>query len=426
MFDVNKIREDFPILKRKTHGQTLVYLDSGATSQKPEAVIEAMNKYYRETNANINRGVYEMSVESTELVEETRKKVAAFIGGRSEEVIFTRNTTESINLVAYTWGEENLHSGEAVVITKLEHHSNMIPWQELCRKKGAELRVVDVDGKGELVESQEIKREEKDGLRIRVGGWKEALDEKVVLVAITGQSNVLGTEVSVEQITKRVREKSSNALVLVDGAQMVPHMKVDVQKLGVDWLAFSGHKMLGPTGVGVLWGKKEILEKMSPFLYGGDMIGEVKLTGASWASLPNKFEAGTPDIAGIVGLGAAVDYLSAIGMDKINEYEKELTRYLLEKMRELSSSGLVEVYGGEIERKGGAVTFNVKGVHAHDTAQILDSFGIAVRSGQHCAAPLVIGFGVSAMVRATVYLYNTKEEIDRLIECIKEVPKVFA
>lgn len=426
MLDIAKVRNDFPILKREVNGHKLVYFDSGATSQKPEEVIEVMNRYYRETNANIHRGVYEMSVESTRLVDEARKKVADFIDAREEEIIFTRNTSESINLVAYAWGEENIGEEDAVVITKLEHHSNMVPWQELCRRKGAELRVVDIDEKGELLEDKEVVIKEENGLKLVLGGWKNVLDAKVKMVALTGQSNVLGTETPVEEIVKMTKKYSPNVLVLVDGAQMVPHMKVDVKALGIDFLAFSGHKMLGPTGVGVLWGRKEILEKMRPFLYGGDMIGEVKLTGATWTELPSKFEAGTPDIAGIVGMGAAIDYLTGIGMEEIHQYEKELTDYAWNKMGELENEGLVTLYGGKETKRGGAVVFNVTGVHSHDTAQILDSFGIAVRSGQHCAAPLVESFGVTAMVRATFYFYNTKEEIDYLIEKIREVPKVFA
>ncbi|HSV95277.1 MAG TPA: SufS family cysteine desulfurase [Spirochaetia bacterium] len=426
MFDVTQIRADFPILHRKIISNPLVYLDSGATSQKPLMVIEAIDKYYRETNANIHRGVYEISVESTRLVDEARNKVANFIGGRSEEVIFTRNTTESINLIAYSWGEEYINEGDAVVITKLEHHSNMIPWQELCRRKGAELRVVDIDKKGELINDSEVKTMEENGLKVVIGGWKNMLDSKVKMVAFTGQSNVLGTVTPMELIVRMVRSLSSEALILVDGAQMVPHMKVDVVKMGVDFLVFSGHKMLGPTGVGVLWGKKEILNGMKPFLYGGDMINEVKLTSATWAELPSKFEAGTPDIAGIVGLGAAVDYLQKIGMDEVHVYEKKLMSYALEKMEELESEDLVILYGPEIERRGGVISFNVVGVHAHDTAQILDNYGVAVRSGHHCAAPLVANFGVSAMVRATFYLYNTKEEIDFFVQKLREVPKVFA
>ncbi len=426
MFDVNKIREDFPILRRKVNGKTLVYLDSGATSQKPESVIETMNKYYRETNANIHRGVYQMSIESTHLVDEARRKVAQFVGGKSEEIVFTRNTSESINLVAYSWGEENVEAGDAIVITKLEHHSNMIPWQELCRRKGAELRVVDVDETGMLIDQKKPEIIQENGLKVVLGGLKELLDSKVKMVALTGQSNVLGTVTPVESIVKMIRKKSPGALILVDGAQMVPHMKVDVVKMNIDFLAFSGHKMLGPTGVGVLWGRKEVLNKMKPFLYGGDMIGEVKLTGATWAELPSKFEAGTPDIAGIVGLGAAVDYLQMVGMENVHNYENEILEYALNKMEELKEEKIVTLYGPDSETRGGAIAFNVNGIHAHDTAQILDNFGIAVRSGQHCAAPLVTSFGVSAMVRATFYLYNTKEEVDYLVEKIREVPKVFA
>jgi len=425
MFNVEKIREDFPVLKRKVNGCDLVYFDSGATSQKPESVIDSMSEYYRSTNANIHRGVYEMSVESTELVDKARKDVASFIGGRQEEIIFTKNTTESINLVAYSWGEKNIKKGDAIVVTKLEHHSNLVPWQELCRRKEAELRVVEIDSQGRLEESAPKKVLEENGLRVVVGGWNDLLDSKVKMVAFTGQSNVLGTVTSVDGIVKKVKKMSSEALVLVDGAQMVPHMSVNVEALGIDFLAFSGHKMCGPTGVGVLWGRRAVLDEMPPFLFGGDMIGEVQLTGATWASLPNKFEAGTPDVAGIVGLGAAVGYLKKIGMDEICNHEKDLTEYALQKMRNLEKDGVVSLYGPIAEARGGAVAFNVVGVHSHDTAQILDNYGIAVRSGQHCAAPLVESFGVRSMVRATFYLYNTKEEIDYMIRKILEVPKVF-
>lgn len=426
MIDVLKIREDFPVLKRKIHGHDLVYFDSGATSQKPEVVIKAMDRYYKETNANIHRGVYEMSAESTNLVDEAREEVASFIGGKSDEIVFTRNTSESINLVAYSWGEENVGNGDAVVITKLEHHSNMIPWQELCRRQEAELRVVDVDENGQLVNDKEVSVLENKGFRVVVGGWNNLLDERVKMVAFSGQSNALGTVTPVGEIVKNVKRYSPKSLIVLDGAQMVPHTSVDVTKLGVDFLAFSGHKMLGPTGVGVLWGKKNILNSMNPFLYGGDMIGEVNLNGATWAELPTKFEAGTPDIAGIVGMGEAIKYLKQIGMDNIHEYEKEITKYAIYKMSVLEKEGLVSMYGPSVDSRGGTIAFNVSGVHAHDTAQILDSFGIAVRSGQHCAAPLVTSFNVPAMVRATFYLYNTKEEIDYMIEKIYEVPKVFA
>lgn len=428
MFDVEKVRKDFPILQRKIHGHDLVFLDSGATSQKPEKVIKAMDDYYRNSNANIHRGVYELSVESTRLVDEARKRVADFIGARPEEVIFTRNASESINLVMYSWGKDRIKEGDAVLVSKLEHHSNLVPWQELCREKEAELRIIDADGEGKLkITGGEEKRFEENGLKVTLGSFDRLVDSKIKLLAVTGASNVLGTIPDLRAMIEQVKEKAKEVTVLVDASQMVPHMKVDVKDLGADFMVFSGHKMLGPTGIGVLWGKKEILSKMRPFMFGGDMIGEVKITGASWAEIPSRFEAGTPDIAGIVGLGAAVEYLTELGMDNVREHEKELMQYAWEKMRVLEKEGLIILYGPqEIEDRGGALPFNVVGVHAHDVAQILDNFGIAVRSGQHCAAPLVTHFGVPAMVRATFYVYNTTKEIDYLIEKIREIPKVFA
>ncbi len=428
MFDVEKVRKDFPILKRKIHGHDLVFLDSGATSQKPESVIKAMDDFYRNTNANIHRGVYELSVESTRLVDEARGKVAEFIGARNEEIIFTRNASESLNLVMYSWGRDNIKSGDAVLCSKLEHHSNLVPWQELCRETGAELRIIDVDAEGKLkMSGAEVQSFEENGLKVKLGSLEALVDDKVKLFAVTGASNVLGTLPDLETMIGTIKSKSNNLTILIDASQMVPHMKVDVKTLGADFVVFSGHKMMGPTGTGVLWGKKEILSKMRPFLFGGDMIGEVKITGATWADLPSRFEAGTPDIAGIIGLGAAVDYLEKLGMENVRLHEKELIKYALEKMSVLEKEGLVVIYGLRgVEDRGGALAFNVIGVHPHDAAQILDNFGIAVRSGQHCAAPLVTGFGVPAMVRATFYVYNTKEEIDYLINKIKEVPKVFA
>jgi len=354
MFDVNKIRADFPILKRKVHGHNLVYLDSGATSQKPESVIKAMDDYYRNTNANIHRGVYEMSVESTRLVDEARKKVADFIGGRPEEIIFTRNASESLNLIMYSWGKDHINEGDAVLVSRLEHHSNLVPWQVLCREKNAELRIIDVDGEGRLkLRTQELKESRtqdkvfsENGLMVRMGSFEELItDGKVKLFAVTGASNVLGTLPNTKAMIKMIKERSPEVKVLIDASQMVPHMKVDVRTLGADFVAFSGHKMLGPTGTGVLWGKKEILSKMRPFLYGGDMIGEVKITGSTWAEIPSRFEAGTPDIAGIIGLGAAVDYLEKIGMDNVREHEKELMNYALNKMSILENAGLITLYG---------------------------------------------------------------------------------
>lgn len=411
MFDVQKIRADFPILKRKVNGRDLVFLDSGATSQKPERVLRAMDDFYRNNNANIHRGVYDLSVESTKMVDDAREKVAKFIGGRSEEIIFTRNASESLNLVMYSWGKRNIKENDAVLVTRLEHHSNFVPWQILCKEKLGSFRVVDVDGEGRLdMESLE----------------RLCADGKVKIFALTGASNAIGTLVDVMKIVDIVKAKNPEVVVVLDASQMAPHMKLDVTKLPVDFVAFSGHKMMGPTGTGVLWGKKELLNIMDPFLYGGDMISDVGMTDTTWADLPNKFEAGTPDIAGIIGLGAAVDYLESLGMDNVRAHEKELVKYALEKFEQLEKEGLVELYGvRNAEERGGAIAFNVKGVHSHDVAQVLNSFGICVRSGQHCAAPLVTSFNVMAMVRATFYVYNTKEEIDYLVEKLKEVPKVF-
>ena len=410
MFDVNKIREDFPILKREINGNSLVYLDSAATSQKPKQVIDKIVEFYENNNANIHRGVHTLSVEATEMVDSARKKVAKFINAKPEEIIFVRNASEAINLVAYAWLRRELKEGEVVVTSVMEHHSDLVTWQEIVKEKKGELRFVGIDGEG----------------RLDLKDLEKKLDGKVRLVAVTAVSNVLGTINSISSIKNLVSSRAPGALILIDGAQSVPHMPTDVTKMGVDFLAFSGHKMLGPTGVGVLLGKKEILEKMEPFMYGGDMIGEVKLTGSIWAELPNKFEAGTPDICGIIALGEAVDYLTKLGMENVREHEKDLIKYALEKMKPLEEKGLVTIYGPrDPEERGGVLTFNVNGIHAHDSAQVLDKYGIAVRSGQHCGAPLVEIHGVSAMARASFYVYTTKEEIDYLVEKIQEIPKVF-
>lgn len=410
MIDVNKVRGDFPILERKIGDASLVYLDSAATSQKPKQVLEAINDFYTKHNANIHRGVHTLSAEATAMVGEAREKVAKFINAKTEEVIFVRNATEGLNLIAYTWGRENIKKGDVVVVSLLEHHSNLVPWQVLCEEVGAHLRVIEVDDEG----------------RLKLDSLEELLDDRVKLVAVTAVSNVLGTITPREEIKRLVRKKSPQAKLVVDGAQLVPHMPTDVTQLGADFLVFSGHKMLAPTGSGVIWGSKEILEGMKPFLYGGDMIGEVKLTGTTFAGIPSKFEAGTPDIAGIIGLGAAVDYLSNLGMDNVREHEKELIGYALGQMEKLEKEGLVTIYGPrDANERGGVLTFNVNGVHAHDAAQVLDKYGIAVRSGQHCGAPIVERFGQMAMVRASFYVYTTKEEIDFLIEKVREVPKVF-
>src|SRR3989338_1624040 len=411
MFDVKKVREDFPILSRKIGGAPLVYLDSAATSQKPRQVLEAIVDFYTKHNANIHRGVHTLSTEATGMVDEDRGKVAKFINAGTEEIIFVRNATEGLNLVAYSWGRANIKKGDVVIVSLLEHHSNLVPWQILCKEVGAHLRIIEVDDEGKL----------------KLGSLEELLDGRVKLVAVTAVSNVLGTITPLAEISALMKKKAAAAKLVIDGAQLVPHMKTDVAKLGADFMAFSGHKMLGPTGSGVIWGKKEILEGMKPFLYGGDIIGEVKLTGTTWAGLPSKFEAGTPDIAGIIGLAAAVDYLTNLGMENFRQNEKELIGYALGKMEKLEKEGLVTIYGPRsAEERGGVLTFNVVGVHAHDAAQVLDKYGIAVRSGQHCGAPIVERFKEMAMARASFYIYTSKGEIDFLIEKIKEVPKVFS
>lgn len=426
MFDVNRVRSDFPILERKIGGASLVYLDSAATSQKPRQVLDAINDFYTKHNANIHRGVHTLSAEATRMVDEAREKMAKFINAKTDEIIFVRNATEGLNLIAYTWGRENIKKGDVVVVSLLEHHSNLVPWQVLCEEAGAHLRIIEIDDEGRLILDGVGTTQLTGTMTVTTGGLASLLDEKVKLVAITAVSNVLGTIIPLEEIKKLIRKKSPRAKLLVDGAQMVPHMKADVIELGADFMAFSGHKMLGPTGSGVIWGRKNLLEEMKPFLYGGDMIGEVKLTGTSFAGLPNKFEAGTPDIAGIIGLGAAVDYLSGIGMENIREHEKDLIAYALGKMKGLEAKGLVEIFGPrDAKDRGGVLTFNIKGVHAHDAAQVLDKYGIAVRSGQHCGAPIVERFMTLAMARASFYIYTTKEEIDFLIEKIGEVPKIF-
>ena len=418
MFEVEKIREDFPILEREINGYPLVYLDNAATTQKPKQVIEAIVDYYENHNANVHRGIHTLSEEATSMVENARLKIARFIGSNDEkEIIFVRNASEAINLVMYSWGEKNIGKGDEVVVSLMEHHSNLVTWQMLCQKKGAVLRVVDVDGEGEIRVSGGEMREFQG---VRVMSLEQALGAKTKLVAMTAVSNVLGTVSPLEKIVKMVRTKTK-AKILIDGSQSVPVMKTEVGKMGVDWLVFSGHKMLGPTGVGVLWGRREILEEMPPFLYGGDMIGQVELGKSEWNELPWKFEAGTPNMAGMVGLGAAVDYLEDLGMNEVWKHEQDLVAYALEKIK-----GKAEVYGtGDYKKRAGVITFNLPGIHAHDTAQVLDGFGIAIRSGQHCGAPVVESLGEMAVARASVYVYNTRAEIDYLIDKLFEVKKVF-
>ncbi len=403
--DVWAVRRDFPVLDQQVNGHPLVYLDNAATSQKPLCVIEALDEYYRRYNANVHRGIHKLSEEATAAYEEARQKVARFLNAHSpKEIIFTRNTTEAINLVAYSWGRANIREGDEIVLTEMEHHSNLVPWQLLAQEKGARLRFIPVTDEGLL---------DLDAL-------DELLTERTKLVSVVHMSNVLGTINPVTEITRRAHE--IGALVLLDGAQSVPHLQVDVQKLDCDFLAFSGHKMCGPTGIGVLYGKRELLEAMPPFLGGGDMIKEVHLEWSTWNSLPWKFEAGTPSIAQGIGLGHAVDYLSNIGMEAIHAHEREIVAYALGRLSEIDG---LTIYGPPAEQRGGVVAFNLQGVHPHDVAAILDSHGVAIRAGHHCAQPLMRRLGVVATARASFYLYNTCEEVDVLLHAIEKVKEVF-
>jgi len=405
VFDVQAVREQFPILRRSIHGHPLTYLDSAASSQKPESVISATARYYREMNANVHRGVYTISEEATEAYENARRKVARFIGAQSpREIIFTRNATEAINLVAYSWGRANLQSGDEILLTEIEHHSNLVPWQMLSQQTGAQLRFIRVTDDG-LLEIDEL---------------DELLTERTRLVAFTAMSNVLGTITPVGEIVRRAH--AAGALALVDGAQSVPHLSVNVQALDCDFLAFSGHKMCGPTGIGVLYGKRRLLDEMPPFLGGGDMIRSVHLYESTWNDLPWKFEAGTPAIAQGVGLGVAVDFLSELGMDAVHEHERELTAYALEALSEVDG---LTLYGPPADQRGGVISFNLAGIHPHDVASILDREGIAVRAGHHCAQPLMERLGVHATTRASFYVYNTRDEADLLVEALYTVKKVF-
>ncbi|MCD6540942.1 cysteine desulfurase [Candidatus Bipolaricaulota bacterium] len=398
---MRNVRGDFPVLARTVNGHPLVYLDSAATAQKPIQVIEAIARFYREANANVHRGLYALSVEATELYENARKKIAALIGARPEEVIFTRGTTESLNLLAYSLGEARVREGDGILVTVMEHHANLIPWQELARRKGAALSAVRITPDGEL---------DMDDFRRR-------LSARTAVVAVTHISNVLGTINPIPEISREAHRVG--ALVVVDAAQSIPHLPVDVRELGCDFLAFSGHKMLGPTGIGVLWGRRELLEEMPPFLTGGEMIREVWIDRATWNDLPYKFEAGTPPIAQAVGLGAAVEYLAGLGMEEVRRHEEELTGLLLEGLK---AREYVEIYGPrEPQKRGGVVAFNLRGIHPHDVATLLDQEGIAIRAGHHCAQPLHRLLGVPASCRASVYVYNTPEEIELFLAALDGV-----
>jgi cysteine desulfurase / selenocysteine lyase len=397
---MNDVKQDFPILSRKINGKPLVYLDNAATSQKPKAVIEAMVDYYENHNANVHRGIHTLGDESTRMYQQAREKVAKFIGASDpNELVFVRNTTEGINLVAYAWGMANVGKGEVILTTDMEHHSNMVPWQELAKRTGARVEYTDMD---DLAKKLKLKPK---------------------LIAIAHVSNFLGTINDIRLTVQLATRHVPRAKVLVDGAQAVPQMPVDVQDLGIDFYAFSGHKMYGPMGIGGLWVRKEILERMGPFMTGGGTISEVHTTGTIFTDLPDRFDAGTPNVAGAVGLAAAAKYLERIGMQNVRAHAKELTNHLI---NQLSNLEFVKIYGPkDIDKRGGLVAFTVEGVHAHDVAQVLDSEGIAVRSGHHCTMPMHEKLGIAATVRASFGIYNTKEEVDKLIEGLGKVKKVF-
>ena len=404
MFDVNKLRQDFPILQQTVNGKPLVYLDNAATSQKPLSVINTLDEYYREYNANIRRGIHTLSEKATAKYEETRKKVARFINAPSASgVIFTRNTTEGINLVAYSWARKNLEPGDEILLTEMEHHSNLVPWQLAAQHTGAKLKFIPVTPEG-VLDLSEIEK---------------LLDGRTKLLAFTHMSNVLGTINPVRQLARMAHQRG--ILVLVDGAQGAPHVPVDVQHLECDFYAFSGHKMLGPTGVGVLWGKVDVLDTMEPFCGGGEMIEEVFFDHATYEEVPHKFEAGTPNIAQVIGLGAAVDYLQNLTMTAVAEQEVWLTNIALEKLATIDGLRLL----GPMSHRGAAISFLLPDVHAHDLATVLDQEGIAIRAGHHCAQPLLRKFDVPATARASLYVYNVPEEIDVLIEGIKKARKLF-
>lgn len=401
-----ELRNDFPIFKKKINGKDLVYLDNASTTQKPYSVINSITDFYSNYNSNIHRAVYQLAEEATELYEQSRKKIANFINVRPEEIIFTRNTTESINLIAHSWARSNLKKDDIIAITEIEHHSNIVPWQILCQEIGTRLEYVGIDENGfldveyliELISSRKVK-----------------------LVSISHMSNVLGTIVPIERIIKTAHQY--DIPVIVDGAQSVPHMPVDAKNLDCDFLVFSAHKMLGPTGVGVLYAKKELLEKMKPFMGGGDMIKEVFKFHTNYNEVPYKFEAGTPNIADVVGFGAAVDYLEKIGMENIRKHEIYLTEYALESMQSLK---YITIYGPmDSKFRGGVISFNIADIHPHDLATIMNDHGIAIRSGHHCAQVLMQRLDVPATSRASFYIYNTKEEIDKFVNAIKEAGRIF-
>jgi len=404
--DLEKIRKDFPILKTKINGNDLIYLDNAATSQKPKSVIDSLVDYYEKYNSNVHRGVHSLSVKATDEYEKSRSKVRDFINAnRDEEIIYTRNASESLNIIAYSWGSRNINKGDDIFITPFEHHSNIVPWQELCRNNKANLKYIPLTESGD----------------VDLDKFKSMIGAKTKLISVTHMSNVLGILLPVKEIIDIA--KSTPAVTVIDACQSVPHMPVDVKDLDCDFLCFSGHKMLGPTGIGVLYGKFDILNEMPPFLFGGDMISEVTYEDAKWNDLPYKFEAGTPNIADAIGLGVACDYLKNIGMKNVWNHEVEIGEYIFNKFNALDN---FEILGDKSkEERGGVVSFSHNKIHPHDIGSGLDRFGVAIRTGHHCAMPLVRSYGIVAASRASVYIYNTKEEIDIFIDCLLEVEEYF-
>jgi len=403
--DLRSLRADFPILSREVNGHPLVYLDSAATTQKPIAVLDAMDAYYRTSNANVHRGAHSLANEATEMYEGARNKVAHFIGADPDQTVFTRGTTTAINYIAYGWALDRLSEGDRILLTIAEHHANIVPWQIIARHTGAELVYLELT----------------DDYTVDVDDLEAVLDERVKIVTFSGMSNVTGAIGPIDDLARAAR--SVGALVVVDAAQLVPHQPVDVRELDIDFLAFSAHKMLGPTGIGALWGKPERLEEMEPTEGGGEMINIVERHSSTWAPVPHKFEAGTPPIAEAIGFGAAVDYLEAIGMDTVAGHERDLTSYALDRLSEIPD---LRVYGPkDVTKRGGAVSFELADIHAHDIATILDQDGIAVRAGHHCARPLMKYFQVPATARASFYLYNVPEDVDALTTSLLNARKIF-
>jgi cysteine desulfurase/selenocysteine lyase len=406
MTDLSRLRADFPILTREVNGRPLVYLDSAATTQKPVQVLDAMDRYYRHHNANVHRGAYTMAQEATDLYEQARAKVASFVGAASpREIVFTRGTTTGINHVALGWGQQHLGEGDHILLTAMEHHSNIVPWQLAAHRTGARLVYLPLTA----------------GYLVDLSALAQTLDERVKVVAISGMSNVLGTIGPVAEVAAAAR--SVGAITVVDGAQMVPHLPTDLQALGADFVAFGAHKMLGPTGIGALWGRLDRLEEMEPAEGGGEMIREVMPFESTWADVPAKFEAGTPPIAEAIGFGAAVDYLSAIGMDKVRSHEMELAAYALARLAEIPG---LTVYGPtECDRRGGVISFTLADIHPHDLATILDQQGVAIRAGHHCARPLHRLLDLSSTARASFYVYNTPADVDALVDGLGEARRLF-